>query len=179
MSEVNDTLQSSLIFERDDLKNDFFDNRGMDVLVSLSKGDKTIDMIARELNIPAFNVKLFIHRLMSKNIVKLSNEKVINGKLYNTYSLVSRDLNVFGNSSNKEDEIESAVTYFSNLISDMVRNSTKDADVFNAKICHIKCSKDRIMEFRKDLDKLYEKYNSIEDMDEADMYGFLSVIAKK
>lgn len=182
MNDINLTKENGLITEDENVNRDVYKNKGLDILLILLNGPKSIDMIAKELDVPVFSVGLFIKRLMRNNLIEVSEKKIINGKINKIYKLKDKDINILkkiNNDKNEEALVEYAAKYYSDLASNVFKNIKKNNNSPGmAKSLFIKASDEQIRKFIKELSNLFEKYNNIEDVSQENMYVFMSMVSQ-
>lgn len=176
--------EMSLISEDDKLKEDILNGKALDILLILLSGSKTVKEIAKQLNIASFSIQLYIQRLIDAGLIKVTDEKVLEGKVEKTYDLVSTDveiLNYLKNSCKSEDgkqKIELSAQHFSSLTREIIRNIGEFGDKpHKIKAYFIKADEESMGEFKKELDELFARYQAMEKLEAPDTYGFISVLA--
>ncbi|QSX05337.1 hypothetical protein JYG23_11715 [Sedimentibacter sp. zth1] len=184
MPDIPCIYKMDLVDEKDVLKEDLLKGKAFDILLSLLAGSKSIKDISKELNVPSFSVQLYIKRLIDAKLVKVKNSKVVEGKIEKCYELVSTDIQIINylKESNAiiddKKDIELLALQFSSLTKDVIKNINKFQDKpHKIKAYFIKADEEKIAEFKKELDALFEKYQSLEDLSVDDTYGFISVLA--
>lgn len=184
MSDIPYVYDMSLIKEDDSLQEEILNGKALEVLLLLLAGSKTVREISRELSIPNFSVQLYIRRLLQFKLIKVTDTKVIDGKIERTYELASTDveiLNFLKNNCDKEndkDNIELSAQHFASLTREIIRNISKYKDKpHKIKAYFIKADEEKMLEFKKELDELFTKYQSLENLEASETYGFISVLA--
>ncbi|WP_432403374.1 hypothetical protein [Wukongibacter sp. M2B1] len=184
MSDLPCIYDMSLVNEDSKLKQDIINGKALEVILILLSGSKTIKEISRELDIPSFSVQLYIKRLLDANLIKVIDTQVVDGKIEKTYDLASTDIEILNNLKNsysKEDgkeNIELSAMHFASMTREMIRNINKYKDKpYKVKAYFIKADQEKMKEFKKDLEELFEKYQKLENLDAEDTYGFISVLA--
>jgi len=173
----------NLAMINENLKDDILKGKAMDILLLLLSGSKTVKEISKELDLPSFSIQLYIKRLIESQLIKVTEVKVVEGKVEKTYELASTDVEILNylqeNSKGKEEtNIELSAQHFST----MTRNIIRNIDEFKhkphkIKAYFIKSDEESVNEFKKELDALFEKYQEMEDVDASETYGFISVLA--
>ena len=184
MSDIACIYDISLINEKDKLKEDIINGKALDILLILLSGSKTVKEIAKDLNVPSFSVQLYIQRLIEANLIKVTEVKVIEGKVEKTYDLASTDVDILNYLKNNcisydsKDNIELSAQHFASLTREIIRNINNYGDKpHKIKAYFIKADEERMIEFKKDLDEIFTKYQALENLDASDTYGFISVLA--
>ena len=181
MNEINLTKENGLITEDESMNKDIYKNKGLDILLCLLHGPQSIDIIAKEIDMPVFSVRLFIERLLRHDVIKISDKKIINGKIVKFYKLSEKDINFLSKIDKDENEkafIEYAAKYYSDLATNIFKNiNIVEGKPGMAKAIYIKASNEQIKEFIKDLNELFEKYNNIEDVSEENIYAYLGMVS--
>lgn len=173
-----------LINEEDKLKEDILNGKAFDILLILLSGSKTIREISKELKLPSFSVQLYVQRLIEANLIKITDKKIVEGKLEKTYSLVSTDIEILNylkdncKDENGKDNAELSAQHFASLTRDIIRNIDKYNDKpHKIKAFFIKADEEKMVGFKKELDELFTKYQTLENSESSDTYGFISVLA--
>lgn len=184
MGDIPCIYDMSLINENNKLKEDILNGKSLNILLILLAGSKTIKEIAKELNVASFSVQFYIQRLIEANLIKITDTKIIEGKVEKTYNLASTDveiLNYLKNNCNSEDgkeNIELSAQHFSSLTREIIRNINKYSDKpHKIKAYFIRANEEAMIEFKKELDEVFVRYQAIEDLEATDTYGFISVFA--
>lgn len=185
MSDISCIYKMSMIDEKDSLKEDLLKGNALDVILSLLAGSKTAKELSRELSIPVFSIQLYINRLITTNIVAVKEASVIDGKIEKVYILASKDVEILNylRSNNDQDrnndrDIDLSAQHFSTLTRQVIKNINRFRDkTYKIKAYFIKSDEDTMKEFKKELDELFSKYQSLEDESATETYGFISVLA--
>lgn len=184
MSDIPCIYKMDLVDEKDILKEDLLKGKSFDILLSLLTGPKTIKDISKEIKVPSFSIQLYIKRLFDAKLINVKNTAIIDGKVEKCYELVSTDIQIINylrENSNYIDEkkdVELLATQFSSLTKGVIRNIDKYKEKpHKIKAYFIKADEEKIEEFKKELNELFEKYQSIENLDASDTYGFIGVLA--
>lgn len=181
MSDIPCIQQLSMISE--DLKDDLLKGKAMDILLLLLSGSKTVKEIGKELDLPSFSIQLYIKRLIEANLIKVIDVKVVDGKVEKTYELASTDVEILNyleknSTTTSETSIELSAQHFATMTRNVVRNiDSYKHKPHKLKAYFIKADEEAVKAFKSELDALFEKYQAIEDLDAAETYGFISVLA--
>lgn len=175
MNDIKCIKDDNLIIENDYDLEYILKNNGFQVILCLYSCPKTIKEISEETKISSLNVKLIISRLQKKGIVKVSNIVALNGNIQKKFELVEKNVEVLCNSKNENMDLYATSQYFCNSISKIIKNFYIDKPN-KAKISYIKASSQNIEKFNKELEELYKKYDSMDDEDESEIYGFICVL---
>lgn len=184
MADIPCIYDMSMVNEQDSIKEDIVNGKALDILLLLLSGSKTVRNISKELKIPSFSVQLYIKRLINANLVKILEAKVVDGKVEKTYELASTDINILNfledncKSGNDKDDIELSAQHFATITRDMIRNiGTFKEKPYKIKAYFIKAEEEKIIEFKEELNRLFEKYQALEDPNASETYGFINVLA--
>lgn len=185
MNDLTCIYKMSMIDEKDSLKEDLLKGNALDVILSLLAGPKTIKELSRELSIPVFSVQLYINRLLNANIVAVKETSVIDGKIEKVYMLASKDIEILNylrsrnhQERNNDRDIDLSAQHFSTLTRQVIKNINRYRDkTYKIKAYFIKSDENTMKEFKKELDELFAKYQSLEDENATDTYGFISILA--
>lgn len=182
MPDIPCIYKMSLVNEDDSLKEDFLKGKAFDVLLALLAGSKTIKDIANELDFPSFSIQLYIKRLLDARLIKVKDSKISDGKVEKTYELGSTDVeilnylkeNYMGSDNSKN--VELSAQQFASMTREAIRNIGKYGEKpFKIKAYFIKADEEAMIEFKKDIEALFHKYQGLEDLNAEDTYGFISV----
>jgi len=185
MNDISCIYDMSMIDEKDSLKEDLIKGNALDVIISLLTGAKTVKELSRELSIPVFSVQLYINRLITANLVTIKDTSVVDGKIEKVYILASKDVEILNylksqnnQEKNNERDIDLSAQHFSTLTRQVIKNINRYKDkTYKIKAYFIKSDEDTMKEFKNELDKLFIKYQSLEDENATETYGFISVLA--
>lgn len=181
MSELSCIYKTTLINE--DKREDLLEGKNLEILVVLLAYPKTATEISKALSIPIFSTQLYLNRLLKCELIEVCDIKVSDGKLEKTYKLKSsdiellKDIQVKGSDKDKL-EIKLAANKFSNLTREVIEQLTENKDnPYKIKAYFIKTNKGKMEEFKKELDKLFEKFEYCEEDNATDTYTFISTFA--
>lgn len=149
------------------------------IILVLSNRPSTIREIAYSLKCSSHSIQLSIDRLIRKELVRLKENRIVAGRLENLYELTSNNIRVYNNKDNETIKSRSKITAinFSNLATDIINNiATNDDKPYDVRAMFIKVTEDKIIEFKKDLEELCKKYESMEELDSEEMYGFIHLL---
>ncbi|MDU1413609.1 MAG: hypothetical protein E6929_12415 [Clostridium sp.] len=184
MSDIPCIYDISMISEEEKLRDDILNGKSFDILLLLLSGAKTIREISSKLQVPSFSVQLYIQRLIDAKMIRIVEERVIEGKLEKKYELASTDVEILNyikdncKTPNGEENIALTAQMFASLTREIITNiSTYKAKPYKIKAFFIKSDEKNIIEFKKELEELYEKYKKLEKIDATDTYGFISTLA--
>lgn len=184
MSDIPCIYDISLINEENSIKDDVLNGKSFDILLLLLSGPKTIREVAKELRIPSFSVQLYVQRLMGVNLVRIKEELINEGRIEKIYELASNEVEILNylkdseKTSNSKENVELAAHQFSTLSKEVIKNINQYSDKpHKIKAFFIKADEKHMTDFKEELDMLYEKYKSLEDLDADDTYGFISILA--
>jgi len=184
MADIPCIYDMSLVNEKDNLKEDIIKGKALEILLTLLSGSKTIKEIAKELNIPSFSIQLYVKRLMDNNFIRITEEKVIDGKIEKTYELASTDIQILNylrkncKNSDGTENIELSAQHFASLTREIIKNVGKCNDKpHKIKAYFIKSDEETMQRFKEDLDKLFDKYQALEDENSIETYGLITAFA--
>ncbi|MGN9163351.1 hypothetical protein [Clostridium sulfidigenes] len=184
MNDIPCIYDISLINEENKLKEDILNGKALDILLILLSGSKTIGEISKELHVPSFSVQLYVQRLIEANLIKITDKKIVEGRLEKNYNLVSTDIEILNylkdNCKDNQGKANSELSsqHFASLTRDIIRNIDKYGDKpHKIKAFFIKADEEKMVEFKKELDELFSKYESLENLESSDTYGFISILA--
>lgn len=185
MSDITCIYDMSMIDEKDNIKEDLLKGNGLDIILSLLAGAKTVKELARELNVPVFSIQLYITRLTKANLVTVKETSINDGKIEKIYTLASKDVEILNylkdknsKEKNHERDIDLSAQHFSSLTRQVIKNINRYKDkTYKIKAYFIKTDEARMKEFKDELDALFAKYQSLEDEEATETYGFISVLA--
>ncbi|WP_234117525.1 hypothetical protein [Clostridium hydrogenum] len=174
----------ALINEDDKFKKDIVNGKALDILLILLSGAKTIKEISRDLNTPSFSTQLYVKRLVDAKLIKVTDVRIIDGKVEKTYKLASTDIEILNyvknncESSNDKENIELSAQHFASLTRDIIRNIPDyEQKPHKIKAYFIKADEETMVNFKKDLEELFEKYQALENLEADETYGFISALA--
>lgn len=184
MSDIPCIYDMSLINEKNKLEEDILTGKALDVLLILLSGAKTIKEIAKELNSPSFSIQLYIQRLLEAKLIKITDVKIVEGKVEKTYDLASTDVEILNHlknnckSKDSKENIELSAQHFASLTKEIIRNINGYGEKpHKIKAYFIKANEKDMTQFKKELDDIFAKYQAYEQLDSEDTYGFISVFA--
>jgi predicted transcriptional regulator len=184
MADIPCIYDMSLLSEKDKLNEDIVKGKVFDILLILLSGPRTMKEIAKELNIPSFSAQLYVKRLLDANLIKITETRVVDGKVEKTFELASTDvqiLNYLKNSCDQTDgrqNIEFSAQHFASLTREVIRNIGEYKErPHKIKAYFIKSDEESMRGFKKDLEDLFEKYQQLEKSDASETYGLISVFA--
>lgn len=184
MVDIPCIYKMDLVDEKDILKEDLLKGKTFEILLSLLSGSKSSKEISKELNIPSFSVQLYIKRLIEANLVKIKDYKISDEMMEKSYELVSTDIQIINylKENSSENDSKSNLNLLASQFSAITRDVIRDVDSYQGKphkikAYFIKAEEDKIQEFKKELEALFEKYQSIEDLNASETYGFIGVLA--
>lgn len=184
MSDLQCIYDMTMIDNKDNLKEDILRGPALSILLSLLASSKTARELSRELNIPLFSMQLYLNRLMNAQMVCVKSSEVIENKIEKIYELASKDIelvNLVKNSDfeyNDEVNIELSAQQFSSMTKQVIKNINKYKDrPHKIKAYFIKTDDEKMKQFKKELEELFIKYQSLEDEKSMETYGLIGVLA--
>lgn len=125
---------------------------------------------------------LCLDRLLKKNVIKIEETFINDGKLENKYKLVSEDFDMitkYMGCAGSKDVLSQKIILdnFTNMIEKIIKNTCENKDVPNLmKGTFIKINSDKIDNFKKELQLLIDRFEDLEDKDEKSVYGFANIL---
>ncbi len=184
MADIPCIVDMSLIKEDSKLKEDILEGKSLEILLILLSGAKTVKEIARELNLPSFSVQLYITRLLEGKLIKIVDTKVVDGKIEKTYELISTDIEILNylknncKNANNSETIELSAQHFASMTREIIRGIDGYRNKpHKIKVNFIKTDVKTMESFKKDLEELIAKYESLENLEASETYGFISVLS--
>jgi predicted transcriptional regulator len=186
LNDISCIYEMSMVDEKDSLKEDILKGNALDIILSLLATSKTARELSRELDIPVFSLQLYINRLINAGLVSIKSMSVNDGKMEKVYMLASKDIDILNylkdnnvnDNNNRERDIELSAQHFSSLTRQVIKNINHYGDkTYKIKAYFIKTDDETMMGFKKDLEELFAKYQSLENEDATETYGFISVLA--
>lgn len=183
MGDIACVYEMNLIQENKQMEQDLLSGRGLDVLLCLLDHLTTQEQIAVRLGMPIFSVKLYLERLVQAGLVKCKTLPVRDGKLRKEYALVADEISIINRlkenttlADKRRNEI--AAHHYAALIRSAIKGVGDNAQKANRIKAYFMNAKDEDMrEFNKELTELFEKFQSLEEKDESNMYSLFTVLA--
>lgn len=182
--------EKSYIYEMSEEKNgqtltsDILEGKAFNVIISLLAGRKSAKMIAEELRIPIFTVQLYLKRLLESGLIMVDETRVIDGKILKIYVLKFSDINFINDIRKQKKDITSkenlelSAEQFSILTKQAIRGIDLEHNKpHKIKAYFIKADQNTMEMFQKELENLYEKYQSLENEAGQEVYGLINVFA--
>lgn len=165
------------------LKEDILKGKAIDVLLLLLSSKKTTKEISKILNLPPFSVQLYIKRLLDGELIRISDITVVEGRVEKSYELVSTDVDILNYiqrnaSASRQESLDLSAQHFSTMTRNVILGIDQiAAKPHKIKAYFIKADDTTMRAFKAELDQLFERYQSLEDLACEDTYCFLSVLA--
>lgn len=184
MDNITCKYEMNLIREHEQMEQDILAGRGMDILCCLLDGANTEWNIATRLEMPVYSVKLYIKRFLEAGLVK--EEAVIHkGQNEKKYQLVSDDIEIINclgtnnmSDAEKKRKAEMSAQHFAVMTGNAIRNVNKnDEKPHKIKVYFIKTNEENMNKFKEEIDRLFEKYQNLEDKDAKETYSLFTVLA--
>jgi flagellar hook-basal body complex protein FliE len=121
--------------------------------------------------------------LICANLVRIANIKIYDGKIEKSYELASSNIEILNflktnGTENQEVNNELSAQHFANLTKDAIKSVSKYQEKpHKVKAYFIKADQETMKKFKKELEDLYERFQSLEDSSADDTYGFISVLS--
>lgn len=185
MDDMPCIYQMNMVDENGQMEQDILAGRGMDVLFCMMDNAKTKLEIASRLEMPSYSVQLYLDRLQKAGLVKEESSIVQNGQIEKCYQLASDEIkiiNMLQRETMTEAEKKRKVDISAHHFGLMTRNAIKNANIYADKPNKIKAyfmraKEEDMREFRKEIEALFEKYQSLEDKNATDTYSLFTVLA--
>ena len=185
MSDMPCIYKMNMVEEHEQMEQDILAGRGMDVLFCMMDNAKTKLEIASRLEMPSYSVQLYIERLERAGLIKEENAIVQNGQVEKCYQLVSDEIkimNMLQNENLSDAERKRKAEISAQHFGVMTRNAIKNANMNDQKPNKIKAyfmkaKEEDMRAFRKEIEELFEKYRSLEDISAKETYSLFTVLA--
>lgn len=182
MADIKCVYEMNMLKENEQMDKDILSGRGMDVLFCLMDGMRTCMEIAQKICIPVYSVNLYLKRFMNAKMVVENSVGVVNGEIEKRYSLACDNMEIInklekttGPSSRRKNEI--AAQHFALMTKSAINCAGNNTDKPNTvRAYFMKANKEKMASFKKEIDELYDKYQSLEDKEESDTYSLFTVM---
>ncbi|MDD7795192.1 hypothetical protein [Clostridium sp. 'White wine YQ'] len=181
MGEVQTIYNFDLITECDDVTGEC-DNtiKNTEIILALSTRPSTIRDLSYDLKISPHIIQLAINRMIKKEVVKLKENRIVEGRLEKVYELTTNNIRVHnqGNDTNiNKNRAKVTAMNFSNLATRIIDNiSNNESKPNDVRAMFIKVAPEKIVEFKSELEILCNKFAAMEELDEDEMYGFITLL---
>lgn len=185
MSDMACIYEMNMIEENAQMEADILSGRGMDILFCMMDNIRTGREIAGKLGMPNYSVQLYLQRLVRAGMVREEVPIVQNGQIEKRYTLVSDEIEILNKIENKglsEAEKKRKADISAQHFSVMTRNAIKNVNMNSGKPHKIKAyfmkaKKEDMEEFRQEIDRLFQKYQAMEDTEAEETYSLFTVLA--
>ena len=185
MSDMACIYDMNMVKENEQMEEDLLAGRGMDVLFCLMDQLHTRRDIARRMGMPAYSVQLYLQRLVNAKLVKVESESVVNGEVEKKYYLISNEIEIMNKiqSCNMDDAERKrkallASQHFASMTGKAIKNVNMEPDKPNKiKSYFMKAQEEDMRKFQEEIDALFEKYQTKEDVCAKDTYSLFTVLA--
>ncbi|MGN0351524.1 MAG: hypothetical protein ACI4ES_07720 [Roseburia sp.] len=185
MADMTCIYEMNMLEENEQLEQDILAGRGMEVLFCLMDKLETKQEIARQLGMPIYAVQLYLQRLRKAGLIKEKSSIIQNGQSEKRYELVSNDIEIINylqsntmSEGERKRKAEVSAQHFAVMVRNAVKNVNINADKpHKIKSYFMKAKKEDMEEFCKEIDALFEKYQSKEDLDSKETYSLFTVLA--
>lgn len=185
MSDMACVYEMNLLEENEQIDQDILAGRGLDVLFCLMDGaDKAMEL-AQKLGMPVYSVQLYLRRLVKAGLVRENAGSIKNGQIEKTYQLVSDEVEIINrvqadmsSEAVKKRRTEIAAQHFSVMTKKAIKSAGNEADKPNKiKSYFMKAQKENMLQFRQEIENLFQKYQTMEDLQAEDTYSLFTVLA--
>ena len=127
-------------------------------------------------------IQLNLNRLEKRDIVEVKDRIIVDGKLEKIYQLKSTDIELLTNKvggDNAKNLFSTmlAANNLSNITKSIVKNISEDPNKpSSVKAVFIKVNSKRVAELKKEIEKVMLKFESMEDLEEDEVYGFINIL---
>ena len=185
MSDIACIYEMNMLEENRQMEQDILSGRGMDVLFCLMDGLKTRQEIASRLGMPSYSVQLYLQRLINAKLVEECNISICNGLVEKEYRLVSNEIEIINRLENstmseaeKKRKVDISAQHFALMARNAIKNVNANADKpHKIKAYFMKASQEDMEEFKKEIEELFRKYQSKENLEEKETYILFTVLA--
>ena len=184
MSDMPCIYEMNMVEENEQMEQDILAGRGLDVLFCLLDNAKTKIEIASKLQMPSYSVQLYLNRLERAGLIKESLMTICNGQVEKSYQLVSTEIEIVNYLQNthttaeKKRKAELSAQHFAVMTRNAIKNvNLNDEKPHKIKAYFMKAKEEDMKEFREEIDKLFEKYQALEDTSARETYSLFSVLA--
>ena len=185
MSDVACIYEMNMLEENAQMEQDILSGRGMDVLLCLMDHLVTGREIARRLGIPNYSVQLYLQRMVNAKLVREDTVVAQDGQIEKNYYLIEDDIEIVNRlerrqfstaESNRKSDV--SAQHFAVMTKNAVKNANANLDKPNKiKAYFMKAQKEDMNQFKKDIEQLFQKYQSLEDSDAENTYSLFTVLA--
>lgn len=183
MSDMPCVYEMNMIHENAQMEQDLMSGRGLDVLFCLMDDLSSRELIARRLGMPVFSVQLYLNRMVKAGLVREETRVVRNGEIKKEYFLISNEINIINrlNASitpgdKRKNEI--AAHHFAMMVRNAIKNAGENAQQPNRiKAYFMKAKESDMTAFKKEINQLFEKFQTLEDLDETNLYSLFTVLS--
>lgn len=185
MSDMACIYEMNMIEENEQMEADILSGRGMDILFCLMDNMRTGKEIAGKLGMPNYSVQLYLQRLVKSGMVREDIPFVHNGQIEKRYALSSNEIEILNkleskgqNEAEKKRKADISAQHFSVMTRNAIKNvNMNSGKPHKIKAYFMKARKEDMKEFRKEIDKLFQKYQAMEDMEAEETYSLFTVLA--
>ena len=185
MTDIACIYDMNMVEENEQMEDDLLAGRGMDILICLMDKLKTRREIARRMGMPVYSVQLYLQRFVNAGLVREESDVALNGEVEKKYYLISDEIEIMnkiqsgsmGDGERKRKALLSA-QHFASMTRNAIKNVNMEPDKPNKiKAYFMKAREEDMQDFRKEIDALFEKYQSKEDLEADDTYSLFTVLA--
>jgi predicted transcriptional regulator len=185
MSDIACIYEMNMLKENERMERDLLTGRGMDILLCVMNEKKLVSEISSELMIPTCTVQLYLNRLVKAGLVKEKKMTLPNDTIRSEYSLIKENLEIVNKiigknalSGERNRKVEIAAQHFAGLTKKAIRSANNNVDMPNIiKTSFMKARKTDMENFLADINNLYEKYLSKEDLSAEETYSLMTILA--
>lgn len=185
MSDMACIYEMNMLEENEQVEQDILSGRGMDILFCLMNHLETTLEIARRLGMPSCSVQLYLQRMVKAGIVREEMIAIQNGQVEKHYQLVSDEIEIINHlqktslsEAEKKRKAEISAQHFALMTRNAIKNVNLNSEApHKIKAYFMKAKKEDMEEFKKEVDRLFQKYQSLEAAEAADTYSLFTVLA--
>lgn len=185
MSDMACIYEMNMIEENGQLEADILAGRGMDILFCIMDGLRTGKEISGRLGMPNYSVQLYLQRLVKSGMVKEGSSTVQNGQIEKKYFLASDEIEIMNRIEGtvltdveKKRKADISAQHFSMMTRNAIKNVNMDSSKpHKIKAYFMKAEKKDMEEFRQEIDELFKKYQSKENLEATETYSLFTVLA--
>lgn len=185
MSDMSCIYEMNMLQENYQVEQDLLSGRGMDILFCLMDKLDTGRDIAKRLGMPIYSVQLYLQRLVKVGLVKENATNIQNGQIEKSYKLVSEEIEIMNylqkdvlTEAERKKRVDISAQHFAVMTRNAIKNVNMNVDKpHKIKAYFMKANREDMQSFKKEIDNLFEKYQALENLDEAETYSLFTVMA--
>lgn len=185
MSDMACVYEMNMLEENEDIDRDILAGRGLDVLFGLMDGTDKAMALAQRLRMPIYSVQLYLQRLVKAGLVEEKVDSIKSGQIEKAYQLVSDEIEIINrvqddlsSDAAKRRQMDIAAQHFAVMTKRAIKSAGNETDKPNKiKSYFMKAKKENMLQFREEIEKLFQKYQEMEDLQAEDTYSLFTVFA--